>query len=362
MIDLSFLDNKIILITGHTGFKGRWLVRLLDKLCNAKLMGVAPKDIFFQESRVFFENIDIDEIFFDISDFKKVDDLIRKVSPDVIIHLGAQSLVNDAITNPLKTFSSNILGTANILSASGSLDKKIMFLNITSDKVYKNSENLDPFTESSELGGLDPYSCSKSCAELISHSFFDTYVNKLKLSKLSIANLRAGNVIGGGDFGLNRIIPDIHRTIKLGEKLQLRMPYAIRPWQHVLDCLSGYLHALNHIASFEECVSIDFNVGPQNFEKVTVLDICEHAKKWFPMLIYELNSAVVAESEFLLLDSKLLSETTGWAPFYNTHEAIDQTFKWYHSFENGYDASALINKEVTDYLTNNRCFKKAVTI
>ena len=353
MIDLNFLNNKKILITGHTGFKGRWLVGLLSQLCNAKLICVAPRDRFFKESRVFFEKINIEEAFIDINNTKKLDDLIRTTLPDVIIHLGAQSLVNESISNPLKTFSTNILGTANLLAAAGALEKKILILNITSDKVYKNSENLEPFNESSELGGLDPYSCSKSCAELISHAFFDTYVNKLKLSNLSIANLRAGNVIGGGDFGVNRIIPDIYRSTKMGEVLQVRMPYAIRPWQHVLDCLFGYLYALRHISKSEDSISVNFNVGPQDSNNLTVLDICEQAKKWFPALSLNTNSELVAESKFLLLDSKLLSQSTGWKPVYDTYKAVEQTFKWYYNFDNGADVSDLVNMEIQDYLTNN---------
>tara|TARA_B110000090_G_scaffold203784_1_gene248906 strand:+ start:688 stop:1755 length:1068 start_codon:yes stop_codon:yes gene_type:complete len=352
MTKFSFLNRKTILITGHTGFKGRWLVRLLSRLCNAKLIGFSPKDSFFDESRIFFEEIDINEINIDISDAKKVSDEMRRVLPDIIIHLGAQSLVNNAISNPLKTFSTNILGTANILSAAGSLNKKVMILNVTSDKVYRNSESLKPFTEDSELGGLDPYSCSKSCAELISHSFFDTYVNKLKLTELSIANLRAGNVIGGGDFGENRIIPDIYRTIQSGKPLELRMPNAIRPWQHVLDCLSGYLHALSFIASSKKSISMNFNVGPQDTEKFTVLEICQRAQKWFPSLSYNINSQVVAETKVLLLESTLLSQSTGWKPLYSTPEAIDQTLKWYHDYDKGHLASDLMDKEIKDYLKN----------
>lgn len=353
MIDLTFLNNKKILITGHTGFKGRWLVGLLSQLCNAKLICVAPRDKFFKESRVFFEKINIEEVFIDISNARKVDNLIKKILPDVIIHLGAQSLVNESISNPLKTFSTNILGTANILVSAGALEKKILILNITSDKVYKNRENLEPFNESSELGGLDPYSCSKSCADLISHAFFDTYVNKLKLSKLSIANLRAGNVIGGGDFGVNRIIPDIYQSAKMGEVLELRMPYAIRPWQHVLDCLFGYLYALKHISKSEDTMSVNFNVGPQDSNNLTVLELCEKAKKWFPALSFNTNSELVAESKFLLLDSNLLSQSTGWKPVYDTYKAVEQTFKWYYNFDNGANVSDLVNKEIQDYLTNN---------
>ena len=136
MIDLTFLNNKKILITGHTGFKGRWLVGLLSQLCNAELVCVAPRDIFFKESRVFFEKINIEETFIDISNAKKIDSLIRKTLPDVIIHLGAQSLVNESISNPLKTFSTNILGTANLLASAGSIDKKIIILNMMYPKTF----------------------------------------------------------------------------------------------------------------------------------------------------------------------------------------------------------------------------------
>ena len=331
MNDLTFLNKKKILITGHTGFKGRWLVRMLAQFCSAELYGVAPKDIFYEESREFLHDIKIVEYFVDISDTKNVDELMLNVLPDIVIHLGAQSFVNNALSDPIKTFSSNILGTANVLLSAGSLNKKVSILNITSDKVYKNSENLKPFDEDSELGGLDPYSCSKSCAELISQSIFNTYVYKLKTSKVSIVNLRAGNVIGGGDFGEDRIIPDIHRMVKSDTRLQVRMPNAIRPWQHVLDCLSGYLYALKYIESSEKCISVNFNVGPQDFEKFTVLNICKHAEKWFPSLKYDLNTEAVAESKFLLLNSSLLTELTGWMPLYNTHQAVETTFKWYYN-------------------------------
>ena len=151
-------------------------MRYCQKSAVLRLIGVAPKDIFFKESRVFFDEIEIEEFCIDISDAEKLDSVLNNILPDVIIHLGAQSLVNNAISNPLKTFSTNILGTANLLTSVGSIDKKIVILNITSDKVYKNIESLEPFTENSELGGLDPYSCSKSCAELVSNSFFETYV------------------------------------------------------------------------------------------------------------------------------------------------------------------------------------------
>ena len=235
----SFYKGKKVLVTGHTGFKGSWLTCWL-LLLGAKVYGFSDSS---RTSPSHFNLLEIEnEIIHrtgDIRDLEKLKQFIIEVQPDVVFHLAAQAIVSSSYKNPLLTISTNIVGTANLMESLRSLTKKVVVVLITSDKCYENKETQNPYKENEPMGGHDPYSSSKGCCELLINSYRRSFFNDNNSSGL--ASVRAGNVVGGGDWSKDRLIPDILKSFKKNESVIIRNPSAIRPWQHVLDCLSGYL-------------------------------------------------------------------------------------------------------------------------
>jgi len=351
MINLEFLKNKKVLITGHTGFKGRWLSLILAD-CGIEIIGISADDCFKKESRFLFSSIDVREYFCDIQNGDSVHRIVSKERPDVMINMAAQSLVNESINNPEESISTNILGFTNIFLASLKLDKKVYFLNVTTDKVYRNLETGKSFVESDFIGGADPYSCSKSCVELLSYSLYETYVRKMGVSQLSIVNLRAGNVIGGCDFAANRIVPDIYRSITSEATLCIRMRDAVRPWQHVLDALHAYLIVLKDlIKCHDESLFYSYNIGPIQKSQRTVGEVVDLAKSYFPSLEVDYEKGGIAESSYLALDSSHLQKNTDWEPVYTEEEALEATFNWYKAYINGESMIDLMRNDIHNFFS-----------
>lgn len=328
----KFYNNKKILITGHTGFVGSWLTFMMIKL-GAKVYGISKNTI---DNSVNYKVLRLKdylkgEYFFDIVDFKILNSKIKQIKPNIIFHLAAQPYVMEGYKNPLETISTNIIGTANLVKSA--ITNKIKHnVIITSDKVYKNSNKKTFFNENSEMGGSDPYSMSKSCAELVTRSFSESYN-----TKLFIDTVRAGNIIGGGDFGKNRLITDIYFAKFKKRKLILRYPNAIRPWQNVLDAIHAYsLIPLNQDKRKKSYDS--WNIGPRRYEgKISVKKLVEKFLLSFDVTDKTRTKFKISkhkESKILMLNSYKIRKKLNWENIFNINTTIKQTGKWYKIFQN----------------------------
>ena len=317
--------KKKVLITGHTGFKGKWLTLWLS-LLGAKVYGFSNEKRYF--SNIFF-NKKVVSVNGDISDFLKIKNLINKVTPDFIFHFAAQALVSESYVNPYKTWLSNVMGTINILESCRSINKKLCLILITSDKAYKNIEKNSGYRETDELNGNDPYSASKSSADIAIQSYFKSVLNKKKNIKGAIT--RAGNVIGGGDLSKDRIIPDFYRAYIKKKKLLIKNPFATRPWQFVLEPLSGYLLLgkllyQNKINNHEA-----FNFGPKPNYNFQVLDLINEIHNNNIKLKFKITNKrnEFKESKLLKLNSKKARINLKWKPVLTFKETIRFTIDWY---------------------------------
>jgi len=328
---MSIFFNKTVLITGHTGFKGSWLSAWLHNL-GANIHGISDRRYKAPNHYQMLGNIFASETFFDISSLAETSELIQKLQPDFIFHLAAQAIVLDAVNNPYQTIKSNTLGTASLLTALINLKKKCNAVIITSDKCYENKEWLWGYKETDELGGKDPYSSSKSSAELIINSFNRTYFTDHEYVNLAIG--RAGNVIGGGDWAEFRIVPDAVTQWAKNEEIILRNPISTRPWQHVLEPLSGYLYLAyfleNGLISSGEC----FNFGPSYVENYSVEQlICELSKHW-PNSKYSRIKDISAgskEAGLLKLNCEKSFNDLGWKSQYSFEYTAEITATWYYN-------------------------------
>jgi CDP-glucose 4,6-dehydratase len=316
------------LITGHTGFKGSWLSLMLQ-MQGHTVSGISldppEKSLFLQAelSSIFQSDLRID-----IRDSHSLSRAVKNINPEVIVHLAAQPLVRDSYKDPIGTFDTNVLGTLNLLEATKELSDLRATLIITTDKVYKNHNHLRGYVETDELGGDDPYSASKAAADIATQS----WVKSFATSPVAIA--RAGNVIGGGDWAADRIIPDLVNAYSSNQIPTLRYPNAIRPWQHVLDCLNGYQNLINKMLT--EGISGEWNFGPDLRNKHEVLDLVKvFAKAWG---VQESDSAwIIEETEqpheasYLLLDSSKSRNTLGWSDRLSFQQNVDWTSNWYQS-------------------------------
>lgn len=349
-IDFNFYKNKKILITGHTGFKGSWLCLLLNKL-GASVIGYALAPEKNKESLFALANIDrkVDSHIADIRDYKKLDEVMQSSKPDIIFHLAAQPLVRDSYENPIYNYETNIMGSVNLLEASKGLESLKALVNITTDKCYENKEWIWPYREDDALGGHDPYSASKACSEIVTNSYKKSFFEKLNIG---LASARAGNVIGGGDFSKDRIIPDIVRSIKNNQKVILRNPNAVRPWQHVLDVLYGYLLLGERLYKNPKEFSESFNFSPLENKEITVEEV---AKKFISSIekgSYEIDSskANLHEATILKLDSSKSFRKLNWTPKFRAIEAISETAFWYKEYLKGSDMEELCQAEIQKYI------------
>ncbi len=328
----SIYRKKKVFVTGHTGFKGSWLSLWLNEL-EAEVKGYALQP----EENSLYVNIQsdlkIDSVIADIRDQSKLEKEILDFQPDFIFHLAAQPLVRHSYEFPVDTFMVNAIGTANLLQAVTKLKKKCSVVIITTDKVYENNEKDYAYSETDKLAGYDPYSASKACAEIVTQSYRLSFFNPNDFDKhgKSIASVRAGNVIGGGDYAKDRIIPDIIRALQKNEPVKIRNPRSVRPWQHVLDPLSGYLLLGAKMTADPVKYSTAYNFGPDAEETMTVEEVVKTAISSFGKGNYEAESTQnnVHEAGLLKLNSSKANEELGWWPVYNAREAIERTMEWY---------------------------------
>ena len=335
----NFWHGKQVLLTGHTGFKGAWLSLWLCQ------MGATVNGISLPPSGTpnLFTLAEIGRMskshFVDIRDADAVSKIVKNVKPEIVFHLAAQALVRPSYRDPLETFTTNVIGTANILNALRGIDSVRSVVAVTSDKVYKNHENIRPYCEDDGLGGYDPYSSSKAASEMIITSFRDSYLTE---REVAVASARAGNVIGGGDWSEDRLIPDAVRAWDSGLTLEIRRPNSVRPWQHVLEPLSGYL-ILAEKLYINSSLAGAFNFGPRNHEATTVQKVIELAKKAYGHgnILWVDSIEGPHEANFLSLDTSKSHEILGVTPRWDLEEAIERTMGWYQNQKNGMQARKL---------------------
>lgn len=356
MIDFNIYKNKKVLVTGHTGFKGSWLCQWLMKL-GADVSGIALEpatdpSLFDQLGLATRMNSEL----YDIRDFGAVKKVIERINPDIIFHLAAQPLVRDSYEDPTGTWETNVNGTMNILEAVRQLKISTNVVVITSDKCYENKEWIYGYRENDSLGGYDPYSASKGAAEVLvsswRRSFFnpDDYANH----NVKIASARAGNVIGGGDWAKDRIIPDCVRALQEGVEIKIRNPYSTRPWQHVLESLGGYL-LLGRFLLMDNKKDVGklcsaFNFGPYGVSNKPVEDLVnEVLKYWDGSWRYNKEDAV-HEAYLLNLNIDKATQTLGWSPVWNFEMTIKHTIDWYQVVsENSKKATIITTEQIEEY-------------
>lgn len=335
MIDLlrSTYQNKKVFLTGHTGFKGSWFLAILNYLgAEVKGYALAPED----EPALFNllnGNSLCESVIADINNLPMVTEEVKQFQPDFIFHFAAQSIVRKSYKEPINTFTTNALGTANVLEAIRSLDNECAVVIITTDKVYENLEQDYAYKETDKLGGFDPYSSSKACAEIITASYKRSFFNPddFEKHKKSISTARSGNVIGGGDRCKDRIIPDMIKALEAGQPLQVRNPASVRPWQHVLEPLGGYL--LLGAKQKEDPIKFadSFNFGPAIDDDLSVEGLIEIALKFWGSGSYEKpdTSGNPHEAGLLQLDISKARLDLDWEPRFTSELAITKTMEWY---------------------------------
>ncbi len=349
MADLSFWKDKRVFLTGHTGFKGTWLSRILV-ISGAKLTGFSLET---PTNPNLFEMAGLEgkmnSVIGDIRDMEALKKAFDECNPEIVIHMAAQPLVRDSYKDPRYTYETNVMGTVNILECVRLSSSVKSFLNVTTDKVYKNNEWMWGYREDEPLDGFDPYSNSKSCSELVTHSYKNSFFSTEDSPAISTA--RAGNVIGGGDFATDRIIPDCVRAAMSKQDIVVRNPYSTRPYQHVLEPLFAYLTIAK--SQFEDKKYASwYNVGPDECDCVTTGDIVDmFCEKWGGITRIDRSEANAPhEANFLKLDSSKLKNTFGWKPTWHINEAIERVVEWTRVYEADGDIPAIMDKQINDFI------------
>ena len=347
----KFWKGKKVFLTGHTGFKGSWFSIFLN-LLGAKVAGYSLKP---NAHLNFYDLAKLDKeiyktTFGDIRDYNKLKQSIKKFSPDFVVHMAAQPLVRESYVSPKYTYEVNTLGTINILNILNELKFIKSTLIITTDKVYLNNNKKNYYEENDLLGGFDPYSNSKSCAELAVNSYRHSFFKK---NNIFVATARAGNVIGGGDFSKDRILPDYFRALQKNDKLILRSPSSIRPWQHVIDPLYGYLLLLMKLYEKAPVTSDSFNFGPKNSNNKSVNDVINLINKDFNNSVRVIkkvnNSTNYQESKILMLNSNKSKKILNWQTKYNLQQSIRLTSFWFKGFFEKKNILKLTQNQIINY-------------
>jgi CDP-glucose 4,6-dehydratase len=341
----AFWRGRRVFVTGHTGFKGAWLTLWLARL-GARVSGVALPPA----GRSLFEAAgiatDVDGRTVDIRDAAALATVVREVRPEIVLHLAAQALVRPGYRDPLATYATNVMGTAHLLDALRGLDSARVAVVVTTDKVYRNLERPYPYRENDPLGGHDPYSASKAAAELVAASYRSAF---LEAQDVALATARAGNVIGGGDWAEDRLLPDAVRAWERGETLELRRPQAVRPWQHVLEPLAGYLQLAERLWH-QPSLAGAYNFGPRTEEAATVGDVIALASAAYGGGRWRTDGEPGPhEAGWLALEVAQAREVLGVRPRWNLAVAVERTMWWYRDAGNGADARALCEADIAAY-------------
>jgi len=350
----SSYEGKRVLVTGHTGFKGGWLSLWLSEL-GARVFGysLAPTTTpnLFSQARL---AATLDDARGDIRDRSGVADRLDAVKPDFVFHLAAQSLVRPSYDDPVGTMETNVMGTVNVLDAVRRAGRRCVVVVVTTDKCYENTGQLHGYRETDPLGGADPYSASKACAEIVTSAFTRSFFHSAH-AEMRVATGRAGNVIGGGDYATDRLLPDLVRATEAGAPLQLRLPDAVRPWQHVLEALSGYLWLGAQLASDHgrELVG-GWNFAPESGEGQTVLDIAKHAIRVLGRGEIEIGEPDPSRSEkaVLTLSADKARRELGWSATWDVTRAVEETMHWYRAVSAGTPAHDVSLSQIRSYVSH----------
>lgn len=322
--------GRNVFVTGHNGFKGSWLCLWLQEM-GAQVTGLSLPPVTTPNHWDLLGNKIDKEILADIRDFQNLKQELETAQPEIVFHLAAQPLVRASYNDPLETWSTNVMGTANLLEACRSIPSIKAIVIVTTDKCYENRETDTRYTEDDKLGGYDPYSASKAGAELVTASYRQSFFSKDAAAL--VASARAGNVIGGGDWSADRLIPDLARAMTKNETLEIRSPQATRPWQHVLDALYGYLLLGQKLLEGKREFADAWNFGPDESGNRTVHDVLEILKKDWPQAAWtETKAAQPHEATLLQLNSDKARTKLTWQPVWNLDSALAETAKWYRAF------------------------------
>ncbi|MCC2631401.1 MAG: CDP-glucose 4,6-dehydratase [Patescibacteria group bacterium] len=345
--------GKKVLITGHTGFKGSWLALWLSKM-GAEVMGYSlslPSDPNHYE----LLGLNVTSVTGSILDKQKLQETITSFQPDIVFHMAAQALVRDSYTTPVETFETNVMGTVNVLESCRKAGSVKAIVNITSDKCYQNNEHLRGYVEEDAMGGYDPYSASKGCAELVANSYRNSFFNTNQYGKnhsTLLADVRAGNVIGGGDWAKDRLIPDIMKATAKKETVIIRSPKAVRPWQHVLEPLSGYLHVGWKLLEGKPEFAENWNFGPNDDSSLTVNEVISQTKPHWEDISYDIQESPhnVHEAGLLTLNSSKARTKLKWSSVWDSHKTFEKTVGWYKEYYGSNTVQS--EKDLADYVND----------
>lgn len=348
-MDKSFWQGRRVLITGHTGFKGAWLSYILLK-AGAWVFGYSLEPAAVPN---LFDTLNLadsmNSIDGDIRDFQRLNGAFREIKPEIVFHLAAQPIVRDSYKSPVYTYETNVMGTVNVLECIRLCESVRSFVNVTTDKVYQNNEWCWGYRENDRLGGHDPYSNSKSCSELVTHGYRNSFFYKDGMAAISTA--RAGNVIGGGDFASDRIVPDCVRAAQNKECIIVRNPDSIRPYQHVTECLSGYLLLAQRQYEDKKKYEGSYNFGPDGDSCVTTRTLVDlfckewgEDQKWLAK-----GDGGPQEASILKLDCSKAKDVLGWKPVWSIEEAIHATVEWYKVYIDRYRVTEVMENQVQDF-------------
>jgi CDP-glucose 4,6-dehydratase len=357
VVDNKFWEEKRVLITGHSGFKGGWLSLWLQHLgadVTGYSLGALTVPSLFEKARV---ADGMHSLTGDIRDLGTLSSTFKHCNPEVVFHMAAQSLVGYSYQNPTETYSTNVLGTVNVFEAARSASNVKVIINVTSDKCYENREWLWGYRENDVLGGYDPYSNSKACAELVTSAYRNSFFHPASYDQhgVAIASARAGNVIGGGDWSADRLVPDVINALMSGSEIRIRNPDAIRPWQHVLEPLRGYLLLAERLWDGEEDYPENCNFGPNDQDAKSVSWVVEKLLKMWGNDRTWVNEKKgrYHEAHYLKLDCSKARIKLGWEPQWNLDKALDAVVDWYSAYMNGSDVRTKTIDQIDDYIKTN---------
>ena len=343
----EFYKNKKVFITGHTGFKGAWLSKIMTMLgvnvCGYSLDPPTNPSLF----EILKMGNKMDSIVADIRDLGKLSSSMRSFGPEIVIHMAAQPLVRESYVSPVETYEINVMGTVNILEAVRHCESVKSFLNVTTDKVYKNNEWCWGYKETDELNGFDPYSNSKSCSELVTSSYFNSF---FKDREIAVSTARAGNVIGGGDFAADRIIPDCVRAVQTNKEIIVRNPYSTRPYQHVMEPLFAYL-LIAYMQYSNKRYQGNYNVGPDDDGCISAGNLVDlFCKMWGNTSWKNVHDGGPHEASFLKLDCSKIKTEFKWKPKFNIEQAVQKTVEWTKSYMATENVEEVMERQIREYM------------